>query len=192
MANYTAYAIGNGNSRTNIDISLLESHGSIYGCNALYRDMTPDVLVATDQGIAKEIENTGYPKNNKFYTRRPDTKKGSLDLPAQWRGWSSGPASVALALDQGHHKVYLIGHDFGSSDKVFNNVYAGTNNYRAVGGPPTYAGNWVNQIKTLLGTYKNAKIIRVIGETSATVPKLNKIENYSEVNIDTFLASINT
>lgn len=192
MGKHTAYAIGNGNSRSDIDINLLKSHGSVYGCNALYRDITPDVLVATDQGIAKEIENTGYPKNNKFYTRRPDSNKGSLDIPAQWRGWSSGPVSVALALDNGHHVVYLVGHDFGSSDKVFNNVYAGTSNYRAVGSPPTYAGNWVNQIKTLLGTFKASKIIRVVGEHSATVSKLNSIENYSEVNVETFLSSINT
>jgi len=187
-----AFVIGNGVSRQNVDITQLKTHGKVYGCNALYRDFAPDILVATDQGISREIEKTGYPQNRTFYTRRPDTERGSLEIPTQWRGWSSGPVSLALALDHGHRIIYLIGHDFGSADKIFNNVYAGTDNYRAVGSSPTYAGNWVNQITTLLNTYKKSKIIRVVGKTSASVPKLSEIDNYNEVNIETFLASINT
>jgi hypothetical protein len=187
-----AFVIGNGVSRQDVDVTQLKTHGKIYGCNALYRDFAPDILVATDQGISREIEKTGYSQNRTFYTRRPDIEKGSLEIPKQWRGWSSGPVSLALALDHGHRIIYLIGHDFGSADKIFNNVYAGTDNYRAVGSSPTYAGNWVNQITTLLDTYKKSKIIRVVGKSSAIVPKLFEIDNYSEVNIETFLASINT
>lgn len=187
-----AFVIGNGISRKQIDVEKLKNHGKVYGCNALYRDTSPDILVATDQGISREIENSGYPKKRPFYTRRPNSEQGSLEIPKQWKGWSSGPVSLALALDHGYRIIYLIGHDFGSTDKTFNNVYAGTENYRAIGSPPTYAGNWVNQIKTLLDTYKKAKIIRVIGESSAVVSKLNEIENYNEINIETFLASINT
>ena len=187
-----AYAIGNGVSRREIDLTLLKTRGTVYACNAIYREYTPDILVATDQGISKEIENSGYPSFNTFYTRRPDISKGSIEIPTAWKGWSSGPVSVALALEHGHRQVYLIGHDFGSTDKVFNNCYAGTPNYRDVGSAPTYAGNWVNQINTLLTTFKNSKIVRVVGKSSAIVPKLENIDNYSEVNIETFLASINT
>ena len=187
-----AYAIGNGISRREIDVTLLRPRGTVYACNAIYREYTPDILVATDQGISKEIENSGYPSSNTFYTRRPDISKGSIEIPTAWKGWSSGPVSVALALEHGHQVVYLVGHDFGSTDKVFNNCYAGTPNYRDVGSAPTYAGNWVNQINTLLCSFKNSKIVRVVGKSSASVPKLENIDNYSEVNTETFLASINT
>lgn len=191
MNKNVAYVIGNGKSRANINLDLLKPHGNIYGCNALYRDFTPDVLVATDQGIAKEIENTGYPMNNTFYTRRPNVEQGSKEIPTQWKGWSSGPVSVALALEHGHRVIYLVGHDFGSVDRLFNNCYAGTENYREVGSAPTYAGNWVNQLKTLLGTFKYSKIIRVTGPESAKTPKFDHEPNYSEIDISSFVSSIN-
>ena len=43
-----AFCIGNGESRKGFDLEQLRPHGKIYGCNALYRDFTPDVLVAVD------------------------------------------------------------------------------------------------------------------------------------------------
>ena len=188
---YTAFVIGNGTSRKNIPLQKLKNLGSLYGCNGLYREMELDVLVATDRGMASEIEDSGYPKNNKFYTRKPNEKTGSLLIPNQWKGWSSGPVSLALALNNGHQKIFLIGHDFGSTDDIFNNCYAGTQNYRKVGSPATYSGNWINQIKILLTTHANAKIVRVVGKESARAEKLKSIPNYSEMETETFCASIN-
>ena len=43
-----AFVLGNGASRKDVDLSALKNHGKVYGCNALYRDFTPDVLVATE------------------------------------------------------------------------------------------------------------------------------------------------
>jgi len=40
------FCLGNGESRKDVNLSALKPHGKIYGCNALYRDFTPDVLVA--------------------------------------------------------------------------------------------------------------------------------------------------
>ena len=37
----TAYIIGNGMSRVGLDLNLLT--GDVWGCNALYRDYTPDL-----------------------------------------------------------------------------------------------------------------------------------------------------
>ena len=58
------FCVGNAESRKNIDLEKLRQHGKIYGCNALYRDFTPDVLVAVDMGIMHEIYNSGYAQNN--------------------------------------------------------------------------------------------------------------------------------
>ena len=49
------FCIGNGESRSPIDLNKLRPHGKIYGCNALYRDFMPDVIVAVDYGIMHEI-----------------------------------------------------------------------------------------------------------------------------------------
>ena len=43
-----AFVIGNGQSRSHFNLNTLRGKGTIYGCNALYRDFMPDVLVATD------------------------------------------------------------------------------------------------------------------------------------------------
>ena len=72
------FCIGNGESRRSIDLRQLREHGKIYGCNALYRDFKPDVLVAVDQGIMHEIYHSGYAHNNECY----------------FRNWSKVPAEL--------------------------------------------------------------------------------------------------
>ena len=52
------FVLGNGLSRKNIDISKLD--GTVIGCNACYRDFTPDVICATDAGIMGDIIESGY------------------------------------------------------------------------------------------------------------------------------------
>ena len=64
-----AFCIGNGESRKGFDLEQLRPHGKIYGCNALYRDFTPDVLVAVDHGICHEIYNSGYCQKNEAWFR---------------------------------------------------------------------------------------------------------------------------
>ena len=52
------FVLGNGPSRKNIDTSKL--NGTVIGCNACYRDFTPDVICATDAGIISDIVNSGF------------------------------------------------------------------------------------------------------------------------------------
>ena len=70
------FCIGNGESRKNFNLDLLKPHGKIYGCNALYREYTPDVLVSVDHGIMHEIYQSGYCYKNETWfrdwTRVPD------------------------------------------------------------------------------------------------------------------------
>jgi len=58
--------MGNGESRSDVDYSLLKNHIT-YGCNALYRDFAPSALVAVDELMYYEIITSGYPKNNQCY-----------------------------------------------------------------------------------------------------------------------------
>ena len=63
------FCIGNGESRKNFNLDLLKPHGKIYGCNALYREYTPDVLVSVDHGIMHEIYQSGYCYTNETWFR---------------------------------------------------------------------------------------------------------------------------
>jgi hypothetical protein len=63
------FCIGNGESRKNFNLDLLKPHGKIYGCNALYREYTPDVLVSVDHGIMHEIYQSGYCYENETWFR---------------------------------------------------------------------------------------------------------------------------
>ena len=56
--NDTVFVLGNGPSRKNIDPNSLP--GLVIGCNACYRDFTPDVICATDAGIMSDIIDSGY------------------------------------------------------------------------------------------------------------------------------------
>ena len=63
------FCIGNGESRKSFNLDLLKPHGKIYGCNALYREYTPDILVSVDHGIMHEIYQSGYCYKNETWFR---------------------------------------------------------------------------------------------------------------------------
>ena len=72
------FCIGNGESRKGFDLEKLRQHGTIYGCNALYRDFTPDVITAVDMGIMHEIYNSGYAQDNQCVFRDWNTMPGEM------------------------------------------------------------------------------------------------------------------
>jgi len=64
-----AFCIGNGTSRLGFDLERLRDKGLIVGCNALYRDFKPDVLVCVDNGIMHEAYQSGIAKDVECYFR---------------------------------------------------------------------------------------------------------------------------
>jgi hypothetical protein len=69
-----AVIIGNGLSRLEYDLDEINKHAFTVGCNALYRDWTPDALVAVDVEISAEIAASGYTKKNDCYFRHWDMR----------------------------------------------------------------------------------------------------------------------
>ena len=65
----TIFCIGNGESRSPIDLIKLRPQGKIYGCNGLYRDFTPDVLCSVDGQMMHEIYHSGYADENELWLR---------------------------------------------------------------------------------------------------------------------------
>ena len=58
VAKGNAYIIGNGPSRKHFDLSTLNATGQTYGCNALYRDFTPNFIFSVDANISREISKS--------------------------------------------------------------------------------------------------------------------------------------
>lgn len=173
----TAFVLGNGRSRQSVDPMLLKKHGPVYACNAIYREFTPDVLIATDRPIAETIQNSGYSQQNRFHTRRPISGLGAMPLHKPYQGFSSGPNAVGLACIDGYSRIYMLGFDLGTTNGQFNNLYADTEFYKKSIDPPTFAGNWIKQIEQICKEYPNREFVRVMGIESAHIPKLVEIPN---------------
>lgn len=187
-----AFVFGNGLSRLEVNIELCKNYGKIYGCNAMYRDFTPDVLVATDRPISEAIQNAGIPGKCKFYTRRPIPGAGAIPIPQNYFGFSSGPIAVALACLDRYTTIYLLGFDMGpAGNGKFNNVYADTEFYKRSSAVPTYTGNWVRQLVRLTQEFPKVNFIRVKGPTTADIKELNSAKNLAHLTMADFLNRIN-
>ena len=187
-----AFVLGNGISRQQVNLHSLRPQGQIYGCNALYRDFEPDVLVATDRPIAEQIQRSGYALTHCFYTRDPLPGQGAIRIPESWWKFSSGQVAVALAAEQGHSTVWMIGFDLGPTENnQFNNVYAGTEFYKAAGSVPTYTKNWITQTVSIAGQFPAVTFVRVMGLTTATVPEFHSVSNIESVSMQQFVQQLN-
>jgi hypothetical protein len=188
----TAFVLGNGVSRACVNLSQLQNYGKIYGCNAVYREFTPDVLVSTDRPIATRIQESGYSAEHVFYTRRPMPGLGAQTVPKPYFGYSSGPIATALAAIHGNHLIYMLGFDMGpSGSKTINNLYAGTEFYKPITAPPTFTGNWLKQLVQVVTDHKNTHFVRVTGPTTARIAELEALRNLEHLDLNMFLDRIN-
>lgn len=186
-----AFVVGNGVSRQLVDLSALKTRGKIYGCNALYRDFTPDVLVSTDTPISETIQQSGYAVKNCMYTRKPIPSLGAMLIPQPYFGFSSGPVALALASDAEHTVIYIIGFDMGpTKDGTFNNVYADTEFYKKSSSVPTYTGNWARQMAQIMQQHRKKNFIRVAGPTTASVQEFDKVSNLIHMPVGNFLQCV--
>jgi hypothetical protein len=187
-----AFVLGNGISRRDISLTELKPLGKIYGCNALYREFAPDVLVATDRPIATAIQESGYAKTNRFYTRRPIPDLGAQTVPHDYFGYSSGPIAMSLAALDHHKRVYLLGFDLGpAGENQFNNIYAGTQFYKATNAAPTYTGNWIKQMCRVMRDHANTTFYRVRGHSSGRITEFDALPNLRELPLPAFVDRIN-
>lgn len=188
-----AFVLGNGVSRESVDIEKLKRRGPVYGCNGIFRTHTITAVIATDQPIARLIQDSGYSKNHRFYTRRPVPGSGALSVPKEYFGYSSGPNAVAIAARDHENPIYMLGFDMGPNQHgKFNNIYAGTEFYKPVGAAPTYTGNWVKQLLKVISDHPQQMFIRVMGPTTASISDFVNLKNFQTMDLDTFVERINT
>ena len=63
----TAVCLGNGQSRQGLDLKKMKDYATVIGCNAIYRDFTPDILVALDSAMSHEIYRKANLNDMKTY-----------------------------------------------------------------------------------------------------------------------------
>ena len=189
----TAFIIGNGKSRLSFNLSELSSHGKIYGCNALYRDYIPDVLVSVDPPITEEISLNDIPLRTDHYARKPLHNNSHKLTDAENAGFSSGPIACKLASLHNHTIQFLIGFDFISPTDKINNIYAGSNGYVPVTEKATFHGNWETQFSSIFEEFIEYKYYRVLNNDITYIPDdWNRVNNVKNINIETFNMMLNS
>ncbi len=176
-----AVVFGNGVSRLDFDVKHLMAKKSgllgadtlqSYGCNAFYRDYTPDFLVVTDRIMAKQVVDSGYIDNNIVYTRVDI----SLEFPRKFYliphdpYADSGSTAIYIAAFDGHKKVYLLGFDGQDTPGMNNNVYANTPGYTDL-----YSqindDKWFANQATIFKVYNDVDFIHVSDQGTANIPE---------------------
>ena len=166
-----AFVLGNGKSRLNIDPKNFQERGTVYGCNALYREFAPDYLVAVDVKMVNEIIASGYHRTHQVWTNsnKGVTSKANINFFSPHKGWSSGPTALWFASTHTYQTIYILGFDYQGAGGKFNNVYADTFNYKKSTDAPTFHGNWLSQTEKVIKEFRQIKFVRVI-EDGAFVP----------------------
>ena len=144
----TAYIIGNGASRQPFDLMILRGKGTVFGCNALYRDFSftspkyvlPDFLIAIDDAITVEIESSDFPSNRVIIP--PENEKWE-PVELHWgrsatKDWNparprsnAGMNAILEAIKKGYGDLYIFGFDSLVVDNkvALSNLYDGTDCY---------------------------------------------------------------
>lgn len=179
-----AFVLGNGKSRLAVNPNKLKQYGKIYGCNALYREFTPDYLIAVDPKMIIEICNNGYQNRNEVWTNPNNryTKFENLNYFKNPKGWSSGPTALLKACTDGNKEIFILGFDYYGIGNNFNNVYADTLNYKKSTDTATYYGNWMKQTENIIKQYTHIQFHRVINDRVKLISDWNMLNNYNDID----------
>ena len=169
-----AFILGNGCSRLAVDPKFLLTVGTVYGCNAQYREYDPHYLIAVDVKMVNEIIASGYHKTHSVWTNpnKGISAKDNINFFNPHKGWSSGPTALWFAASQGHKEIYIMGFDYQGTSGLFNNVYADTFNYKKSSDSATFFGNWLSQTERVIKDFPTTKFYRVVGDNAYIPDKL--------------------
>jgi len=149
-----AYVIGNGPSRKGFDLNKLKDTGQTYGCNALYRDFTPDFIFSVDTRMTMQMVEDEVGLKTIHYAPALEVNrkqsKGMLHLIPNNPHWISGNAAFWTAGVHGHTNIYLLGFDFREyGEGKLNNIYQDTDCYGARHDDKIFEG-WLKQFRDML------------------------------------------
>jgi hypothetical protein len=194
-----AVAIGNGESRLNFELRHLRDHNrgglfgvdrlQSYGCNALYRDFTPDFLIVTSDTVAQDIANSGYADSNIVYTTSDITLKypGKFYLIPQNIQFDAGALAAYMACFDGHKKVFLVGYDQYNGESLVNNVYKDIDGYPL--STDTQNGElFALTLTNVVKTYSDVEFVRVMPLDSYYIDyRLQPLPNFRQIDFRGFV-----
>lgn len=176
-----ALIIGNGPTRLGMDLNVIKNHKAgirgrsrlqTYGCNALYRDFTPDFLVATGAEIVNEIADSDYYIDHVVYANAwaiaSYTQKFYL-IP-QDPAWDAGSLATYLACFDGHKKIFLLGFDGNNPGGLDWNIYNGSAGYL----PTAHSISeefWALSMSKVFSTYPDVDFVRVMPTANYRMPE---------------------
>jgi len=193
-------AIGNGESRQDIDCSKI--HSVTVSCNAYMREYIPHHLICVDKRMMEEAVANKHNQHACLYTRPewiekykkyervfavPALPYDGEERPDQPFQWGSGPYSVLLAA-KFSKDVHMIGFDLWSKTGQVNNVFKGTKNYDPVDKKAVDPRYWIHQIAKVFENFSDRKFI-VYNKEDWIMPDnwkysnvyLDRIENFSYI-----------
>lgn len=187
-----AFVLGNGKSRLGVKLKKLRKRGTVYGCNALYREFEPDFLIAVDPKMIFEICETGWHLTHEVWTNNNSryAKYDKLHFFKNARGWSSGPTALLKACQDGHKEIFILGFDYYGIDNNFNNVYADTPNYKRSNDTATYYGNWMRQTEICMKEFPGVLFYRIVGPETKVISEWSQINNLKQISYDDFYTII--
>jgi hypothetical protein len=187
--NDVAFVLGNGTSRLKVNPVNLLDKGTVFGCNAQYREYEPHYLIAVDVKMVNEIIDSGYHRGHQVWTNpnKGIKSKNNINLFSPHKGWSSGPTALWFAAKQGFNEVFILGFDYQGLNGKFNNVYADTFNYKKSTDSATFFGNWLAQTEKVIKEFKKTKFIRVIDDNAFIPDRLGPdLTNLRHMTISEF------
>ena len=182
--NKVAFVLGNGRSRLAADLETLKKYGTVFGCNALYREFDPDFLIAVDVKMINEIIAAGYHNNHSVWTNpnKGVNTKNNINFFTPHKGWSSGPTALWMSTQKSFREIYILGFDYQGVNGKFNNVYADTFNYKRSTDSPTFHGNWLSQTDRIIKENSSIKFYRVIEKDSFIPDQLKSHPNLQHID----------
>jgi hypothetical protein len=186
-----AFVLGNGTSRKDLDLTKLKQNGTVYGCNAIYREYLPDYLVAVDTKMVVELNKELVQHRCAVWTNpnKAYSKFTGFNFFSPSKGWSSGPTALHMASDHSNDEIYILGFDYkglGTNSELVNNIYADSFNYKRSNERATYYGNWLKQTTITIQKFSKKRYIRVFGENVFVPNELCKLPNLTHISIDEF------
>ena len=197
-----AVVLGNGPSRLDFELRHLKNYSGLlgadtvqtYGCNALYRDFTPDFLIACGQpNIIRELASSDYVNDNIVYTNAIHL----LEYPNKFYliphdpYTDAGTTALYIAAFDGHKKIFMLGFD--NQDTIgFNyNVYADTNGYDSKNAL-VLDNKWIEDKKAVFDAFGDVEFIRVTQGGKDQIPDLWKYAlNFRQISHRDFVLEAN-
>lgn len=188
-----AFVLGNGTSRQSINLDQLKTYGTVYGCNALYREFEPDYLIAVDTKMILEINKSGYQHSHEVWTNpnRAYDKMNGFNFFNPSKGWSSGPTALHLASTHNNDVIYILGFDYQGINEKVNNIYADTPNYKKSRDKATFFGNWLKQTVITCQKFNKKRYIRVLGDNAFIPKEFQNIDNLTHISVEEFKKTFN-